>query len=322
MTWHLITTEFPPMVGGISTWTLSVAQALHQSGEQVVVYARNGTEPPVQTDFPVRPIYGRSWGRWAPLWAWIAVRPRLKAGDRILCATWPLAVHLVGGTVPVGVAFHGSDLTRPAKIAGKEKVIQQATALLPVSHFLGSLLKAPYTVLPYPITPQAQARPGQKILTIARLTPLKGIASVLRLGAKLGRSVTVVGEGPERAKLENLAQTLGVDATFTGMLTPDKIPWDDTWFLALLSEVDQDGSGAEGLGLVLLEAAARGIPTIGSSVGGIPEACSLVYEEGHEHAFFKLPNSDQLRTWLYRHHGIDHCVMTLRSLLRDAEGGV
>ncbi len=42
--------------------------------------------------------------------------------------------------------------------------------------------------------------------------------------------------------------------------------------LLLLPRTTAEGRGAEGLGLVALEAAARGTPTVGCYTGGVPEA--------------------------------------------------
>lgn len=80
MTWHLVTTDFPPMDGGIATWTEGIARGLVEAGEEVVVHARGrpqGTWP-----FAVRGMPGRSWARWGGAWAALSVRPRLREGDR------------------------------------------------------------------------------------------------------------------------------------------------------------------------------------------------------------------------------------------------
>ena len=101
----------------------------------------------------ITPMRGRSWARWGAVWAAASVVPRLRAGDRILCATWEMAPHLVG-RAPLAVAWHGSDITRPARRGGRERVIARAVNL-PVSRYLGGLLGAPHTVLPVPLDPLA-----------------------------------------------------------------------------------------------------------------------------------------------------------------------
>jgi glycosyltransferase involved in cell wall biosynthesis len=293
MTWHLLTTDFPPLDGGIATWTAGVAGALHDAGEPVEVHVR-----------------GRPEGRWGGVWAAISARRHLAAGDRILAATWPLATHLVGAA-PLLVAYHGSDLTRPPRVTGLERV-RSAAINLPVSRFLGERLGAPFTVVPSPIDPLPPVRRGDRLLVIARLGPLKGVDRAIRLARRLDRPITVVGDGPERAALERLAGELGVDAVFTGRLAREAIPWDGAWALALLSRPDPAGGGEEGLGLVCLEAAARGIPSIGAPTGGIPEAASVILEDPDEGVPGPLPTGEAVRAWLAEHHGRARVVAALR----------
>ncbi len=269
MTWHLVTMDFPPMDGGIASWAADTAAALTAAGEEVRVYT-----PRRVGSVGTTPLWGRSWQTWGHVWVAAQVLPRLKSGDRVVAATWPLAVSLIG-RADVSAVFHGSDLTRTAAQPGLDAV-KRGAVLLPVSRFLGGLLAAPHTVLPMPLAPAPRAIPGDALLAIARLGPLKGVDRAIRLAARCGRPLTVVGDGPARSALELLARDLGVRATFTGRLARAGIPWDGHHAAVLLSRTDSDGTGAEGFGLVLVEAAARGIPTVGSPVGGLPEAAMAV----------------------------------------------
>ena len=249
---------------------------------------------------------GRSWQRWSGVWAAASVRPCRREGDVTLCATWPLAVHLPG---PAIVAYHGSELTCPASTSGRETVIARSRNL-PVSRYLGGLLCAPHTVLPFPISPVRRAIPGDELLVVARLNRRKGVDRAIRLAARLGRRIRIVGDGPERLSLTMLAQRLGVDAEFMGETR--EIPWDGTWALALLSRAEPDGTGAEGLGLVLLEAAARGIPTIGSRTGGIVEAASVLIDDVEHDSLPTLPDADAVQGWLAANHGPTRTLAVLQ----------
>lgn len=304
MTWHLVTTDFPPLEGGVATWAEATAAALRAAGEHVVVYAprRLGASG-------VTPLWGRAWARWAHAWVALQVLPRVRAGDRVLCATWPLATWLLG-RADVSVVFHGSDLARPPLTPGLDAV-KQGARLFPVSHFLGGLLGARHQVLPAPIGPQRRAAPGDALLAIARLGPLKGVDRAIELAASSGRPITIVGDGPARPDLEALAARLGVRATFTGRLPRAEIPWDGHHAAVLLSRVHADGSGAEGLGLVLLEAAARGIPTIGSSTGGIPEVAMHVIADGAPLPDIADDARDAAVQFVSDRHGPEKTVATL-----------
>lgn len=317
---RIVTTEYPPFLGGVATWAGGVARALHGAGHEVDVFTHLGgaSEGEAKAGIPVARLRGRSWNRWGHVWTAAQVRPRLRADDVVLATTWPLAVHFAPET-RLAVAWHGSDLTRPPLIAGREGVAGRAVNF-PVSRYLGGLLGAPHTVLPYPIEPARAARRGEALLVVARLNALKGVDRALRLAARLGRPLVVVGDGPERARLEALAAELGVHADFRGA-TPT-IPWDGTWALALLSRPDADGSGQEGLGLVCLEAAARGISSIGSACGGIPEAASVVLSDPEYGDVPELPGAEAVQDWLREHHGVARCVAAFEGAMGEGETGV
>jgi phosphatidylinositol alpha-1,6-mannosyltransferase len=79
----------------------------------------------------------------------------------------------------------------------------------------------------------------------------------------------VVGEGCERPRLERRAETAGVaDAvSFLGQLPAGRVVRD----VLDRSDMFVLPSRAEGVPRAMLEAMARGVPCVGSSVGGIPE---------------------------------------------------
>ncbi len=120
-----------------------------------------------------------------------------------------------------------------------------------------------------------QGRPGHtwRISWAGRLAPEKGLGTLLRAVTLLlanGRDVqlTLLGDGPQRPRLEAQAHILGIT---------DAIRWegyvaDREQYLAALRESDLFvlPSLSEGVPKVLLEAMARGVPVIASAVGGIP----------------------------------------------------
>lgn len=106
--------------------------------------------------------------------------------------------------------------------------------------------------------------------TIARLDPVKDIGTLLRATAQL-RSDTpailvVVGDGPERVRLERLAADFSIEPNvrFLGHR-------DDARALLAGCDVYANSSISEGVSLTILEAMAALLPVVATRVGGTPE---------------------------------------------------
>ncbi|HEX5203944.1 glycosyltransferase [Paractinoplanes rhizophilus] len=119
-----------------------------------------------------------------------------------------------------------------------------------------------------------------RIVHVARLVEVKGTADLLRAFATVRRALPaaeliIVGDGPLRAQLGALATELGIASAvrFLGALPHAEVLAEIGAAQVLCLPSATASSGAqEGLGLVLLEAAASGRPVIGTDHGGIPEA--------------------------------------------------
>jgi glycosyltransferase involved in cell wall biosynthesis len=116
-----------------------------------------------------------------------------------------------------------------------------------------------------------QPHKGFIVMTVARLEKVKGVEYLIRAFATIAKDnqqiyLTIIGDGPERSNLEDLAASLGVGGRvkFLGEILNDELPphlgGADCFVLSSLRE---------GFGIVLLEAQAAGVPVIGSRVGGI-----------------------------------------------------
>jgi glycosyltransferase involved in cell wall biosynthesis len=118
------------------------------------------------------------------------------------------------------------------------------------------------------------------ILHVGRLVEKKGTHLLIRALAEVRRArpdarLAVVGDGPLRPRLEAQAASLGLGGSisFLGSRPASEVAdWmRRAWLLAAPSLTAGDGD-AEGLPTVLAEAAACGLPAIGSRHSGIPEA--------------------------------------------------
>ncbi len=203
--------------------------------------------------------------------------------------------------VPLVTTFHGFDatlstaalLTSPAwasypllrrRLAARGDLFLCASAFIR-ERLLGLGFPPERTRLHYigvdcaAIRPRAPAEQTPSVLHVARLVEVKGTEFLLRafalLPARHARtSLLVAGDGPLRHRLEVLATRLGIGerVRFLGALPHARV-------LALMRKaavlvlpgVRTPTGREEGFGMVLLEAAASGVPVIGSRVGGIPE---------------------------------------------------
>jgi colanic acid/amylovoran biosynthesis glycosyltransferase len=117
-----------------------------------------------------------------------------------------------------------------------------------------------------------------RILTVARLVPIKGIAYAIEAIAELhARAIAVhydiIGDGPERLNLERQIQQLGLAQVVTlhGSQNAQAIrEMLSQAHVFLLPSIRNDGD-EEGTPVSLMEAQAAGLPVVASSTGGIPE---------------------------------------------------
>lgn len=111
---------------------------------------------------------------------------------------------------------------------------------------------------------------GRLLVTSARLYPWKNLDFLIRLLPSLAPEITlaIVGGGPERERLENLARTVGVAdrVHITGSVSQAEV---QRYLRA--ADVFVLNTRYEGLSHVLLEAMAAGVPVVASAVGGNPE---------------------------------------------------
>jgi glycosyltransferase involved in cell wall biosynthesis len=109
--------------------------------------------------------------------------------------------------------------------------------------------------------------------TVCGLRPQKALDVLVRAAALLERDVpgvhvAVVGEGPERSRLERLVAELGLgdSVALLGPWHPGDVPD----FVAAL-DVAVSSSDFEGTPLAVLEYMAAGTPVVATAVGGVPD---------------------------------------------------
>lgn len=213
--------------------------------------------------------------------------------------------------VPYYVMAHGMELMeacgtwkkrlRRRHSFAKRQVLQGASGVLAVSSFTrdlaiteGRLEPMKVTVCPNGVDGAVFFRRPRRadlltrfglesktvFLTVSRLVQNKGIDLALKALAillKKNRAVhyLVVGVGPDEIRLKSLTAELSLleHVTFVGAVSSAELT--DYYGLAdcfvLLSREDKQAPQVEGFGIVFLEAAACGLPSIAGRSGGIPD---------------------------------------------------
>ncbi|WGW04457.1 glycosyltransferase [Tropicibacter oceani] len=113
----------------------------------------------------------------------------------------------------------------------------------------------------------ASTHEGAELLFVGRLAAVKGVPVLLDALRGLdhpGLHLTVIGDGPDRAALEEQAKALSV--SFVGYKSQDEVA-------GALSKTDVFvlPSFAEGVPVVLMEAMASGVPVVTTRIAGVPE---------------------------------------------------
>ncbi|MEQ8662760.1 MAG: glycosyltransferase [Gammaproteobacteria bacterium] len=193
--------------------------------------------------------------------------------------------------LPVSISARGSDIAQMSELAVSRRWIQWAAAradvLIAVAaalrERLGELGVAPERVevlrngvdlerfrpLDRVALREELGLDGPVLLSVGNLIELKGHHLVIEaLAGMPGHTLLVIGEGPERARLEQRAQALGVAGRvrFVGLVPQAELP---RWYAAADALVL--ASSREGWANVLLEAMACGTPVVATRVWGTPE---------------------------------------------------
>jgi glycosyltransferase involved in cell wall biosynthesis len=231
---------------------------------------------------------------WGLMWAASLVGRQARVVAR-LCAEEHLELVHAQWWIPGGVSawlagrpyvvtLHGTDVARRARSRSArllaKNVLRGAAAVTAVSSYLAEragravgLHEGRIVVQPMPVDTHAftrTSRGGGGIVTVGRLTAQKRVALLLEAVAALraggqGLPLTIVGDGPERPRLERRAAELGLtdQVRFVGTVSPAGIP-------DAVGDADVFAFPAvgEGLGLAAAEALMLGVPVVAMCDGG------------------------------------------------------
>lgn len=299
----LLTWDFPPARGGIQTWMFELASRLPDA--EVTVMTSAATSAP-DADARVVRLGSSRFGR-LPWLIHLALRTFItslvRPPDLIVCGhVVVVPAALLPGwiqRIPFVTFAHGWEIRRPRSRRTVSFLLRQATLVLANSHFTERELLARnvsggqvrilhpgvssdrFASRSQPRAPGSPGRTTRTILTVSRLNErYKGHDMVIR-ALPLVRArcpdvrYVVAGDGCLRSYLTDLADSLSVGdiVEFTGDVSDDAVTEliDSSDLMVQMSRESPDG-GAEGFGIVCLEAAAAGKPVVAGRSGGLPDA--------------------------------------------------
>lgn len=307
----LVTNDFPPKVGGIQSYLWELWRRLPSDDflvltspyEGAAAFDRDQPYAVRRTPEPVllpNPVMTRRVRRLAHEFGAEAV---------VLDPAVPLGLIGPELGLPYAAVLHGAEVTVPGRLPLSRpllaRVLQKASLLISAGGYpeaearraAGGELPPVVRVPPgvdvgrfVPLSPLeragARARlglpPGALLVTsVSRLVPRKGMDVLIEAAARLAGSgrypeltVAIAGSGRDRPRLERLVARTGAPVQLLGRIPdadlPDFYACGDVFALCCRSR--WSGLEQEGFGIVFLEAAAAGIPSVAGDSGGAAEA--------------------------------------------------
>jgi len=308
----MITSSFLPGRGGIESYLGELCALLAPRVAVMAPGERDGEPLPHDLPYATVAGPGNMMRPSASLAHTVATVAAEMGTDRIVFGTpWPLAL-LGPRLARLGLRYaslaFGAELFVPAAIPYLKKrftgSLAQADLLLPMSDATKQRLKSLIEASGHPLPPIEVMRArvdlgrfnpsvptndvrawlglsgdARIVLCFGRLFKRKGVHRVIAIMEELTDShpdvvLVVAGTGPQEARLRRQATRQGGRVVFTGRVSEEQtpslyaaadvfaLPVADRWF----------GLETEGLGIVLLEAAACGTPCVSGRSGGTVEA--------------------------------------------------
>jgi phosphatidylinositol alpha-1,6-mannosyltransferase len=305
----LVTNDFPPKIGGIQSYLYELWRRLPPEQTTVLTSPHaEAREWDAAQAFRVErvrePVLLPS-----PMLSRRIDSLAREVGANVVFIDPALPLGLLGARLtaaPWVVVLHGAEVTVPGRLPGSSRalgrVLRGAAGVVAAGEYPArEAVRAAETslagvVIPpgvdierfTPATDDAHRRADRKrlgldpdrptIVAVSRLVPRKGFDVLLDAVALLELHVQVViaGDGRDRRRLQSRAHRLGLDdrVCFLGRVSDELLPvvYRAGDVFAMMCRERWGGLEAEGFGIVFLEAAASGLPSIAGRSGGSHEA--------------------------------------------------
>ncbi len=294
----IISSKFPPRwLAGTEIATYNIAKRLAKNGHQVHVVTSKDIgllSEEIIENFTVHRIYFQKirFIGFPYFWSKILVKIKKLNPDIIHVQSIGIGVPAFFARVllnkPYVVWGQGSDIYLPNRFIkwSSKTILRRASLVIALSEDMKKKMNKIYSrddiiVLPNGIELERfgnislkwNQRNKKTILFVGTLRPVKGVRYMIEAMKIIkekspGTRLNIIGDGPDREKLETLVHKLNLQdcICFRGRISNTEIPrhmtQSDLFVLPSLSE---------SFGIVNIEAMASGLPIVTTNVGGLPE---------------------------------------------------
>jgi phosphatidylinositol alpha-1,6-mannosyltransferase len=308
----VITNDLPPRVGGIQYYVDQLCRGLVRAGDRVSVYGSTSTgwqrwdgdapytvvREPTSVLLPTPTVLRHA----------VAMVERLRPDVVVFGAAFPLGLmgpQLRRRTGVPYVAFtHGLEVSSarlPGGAAVLRRIGRDASAVTFVSRWCRDLLQPGfgpgprYALLPPAVDPadfhpdvdgtevrrRHEVGDDPVVVCVSRMVERKGQDQLIRALPGLRRRVPgarllLVGDGPFRDDLVELARSVGVErhVAFAGQVSDDELPahYAAGDVFAMPCRERRGGLEVEAFGIVFIQAQGVGRPVVAGDIGGVPDA--------------------------------------------------
>ncbi len=301
----LVTNDFPPKVGGIQSYLWELWRRLPADDFTVLTSPYEGAdrfdrEQPFDVRRTPEPVLLPS-----PVMTRRIRRLAAEKGAQVVVLDPALPLGLVGPELglPYVPVLHGAEVTVPGRLPGTRqllgRVLRRAAMIISAGGYAaaeaarasGGGLPPVVQVPPgvdverfVPLGPEEKravrlrlglSADGPLVTSVSRLVPRKGMDVLVEAAARLSGDhpdlcVAIAGHGRDRSRLDRLVERTGAPVRLLGRLPDADLPafYGAGDVFALLCRTRWGGLEQEGFGIVFLEAAAAGVPSVAGSSGG------------------------------------------------------
>jgi phosphatidyl-myo-inositol dimannoside synthase len=307
----LVTNDFPPKVGGIQSYLWELWRRLPPDDVTVLTTPYGGAErfdgaQPFRIVRAREPVLLPSPGVSRRI---RRLAGQVGATAVVLDPALPLGLAGPRLGLRYAIVLHGAEVTVPGRLPASRQLLAKAVAgagliiaaggypEMEARRAVGERASFPKVVQVPPGVDTSRFRPlaaidraaararlglppgGQLVVSVSRLVPRKGMDTLIEAAALLAPAhpdltVAISGSGRDRIRLERRVRRSGAPVRLLGRISDTDLPslYGCADVFAMCCRSRWRGLEQEGFGIVFLEAAACGVPSVAGASGGAAEA--------------------------------------------------